>query len=95
MDITRIRADDWELFRDVRLASLSESPEAFGSRHAHWVDASVEQWRDRLSTVPLTLVARDNSRACSAYERAGFVDAGVPEDWPVDEPMENRMELRS
>lgn len=59
VDITRIRADDWELFRDVRLASLSESPEAFGSRHADWVDASVERWRDRLTTVPLTLVARD------------------------------------
>ncbi|GAB3871102.1 GNAT family N-acetyltransferase [Terrabacter terrigena] len=154
MDITTIGPDDWETFREVRLASLTESPEAFGSHHSDWVDAPAERWRSRLTTVPLTLVARDatgvvgvvsgqrvgadevelvsmwvapaarghgvaralidgvvdwaagqgrstylmvrsgNTRARTAYERAGFVDTGVPQDWPADEPAENRMELR-
>lgn len=154
MDITRIGAADWETFRDVRLESLAESPAAFGSRHADWVDAPAERWRSRLTQVPLNLVARegtqvvgvasgqlldegwvelismwvapaargtgaagrliegvvawavsqgrgtflmvrtDNQRARTAYERAGFVDAGVPEGGPDDGPEERRMERR-
>ncbi|WP_330475587.1 GNAT family N-acetyltransferase [Terrabacter sp. C0L_2] len=155
MEITRIGPDDWERFREVRLASLADAPAAFGSRHEDWVDAPVERWRDRLTQVPLNLVAQesgrdvgvvsgqpdgddwvelismwvapeargtgtaaqligavvdwaaaqdrrtclmvrsDNVRARTAYERAGFVDVGVPEDWPADEPPENRMERRA
>ena len=154
MQITRIGPDDWEAFRTVRLASLAESPAAFGSRYEDWVDASQERWRDRLTQVPLTLVAyddeapvgvasgaladtdwvelismwvapsargtglarqlmdavaqwadgqgrrtflmvrSDNARARTAYERAGFVDTGIPDGWPADEPPENRMELK-
>ncbi len=153
MEITRIGPADWEVFRTVRLASLSEAPAAFGSRHADWVDAPVERWQSRLTQVPLTLVAHedaqpvgvvsgqlvgedwvelismwvapaargtgvadelidlvvgwaadqdrttflmvrsDNTRARRSYERAGFVDVGVPDGWPVDEPPERRMEL--
>ena len=155
MEIARIGADDWERFRAVRLMSLSDSPAAFGSRHADWVDAPAERWRSRLTHVPLTLLAHDrttdvgvvsaqpagpdwvelismwvapaargtglagrlvgavvgwaagqgrstylmvrsdNVGARTAYERAGFVDTGVPERWPIDEPPERRMELRS
>ncbi len=139
----------------MRLASLAESPAAFGSRHADWVDAPAERWQSRLTQVPLTLVAQegaevvgvvsgqpvgqewvelismwvapaargtglagrlidevvawaggqnrmtylmvraDNVRARKSYERAGFVDTGVPEGWPADEPPEHRMELRA
>lgn len=154
MEITRIGPDDWERFREVRLASLADAPAAFGSRHADWVDAAAERWRDRLTQVELTLLAQesdrvvgvvsgqpdgeewvelismwvapeargtgtarqlieavvdwaagqdrltylmvrsDNLRAQRAYARAGFVDTGVPEDWPADEPPERRMERR-
>ncbi len=154
MEITRIGPADWESFRAVRLESLSEAPSAFGSRYEDWVEAPVERWQSRLTQVPLTLLARqdttvvgvvsgqpdgetwvelismwvapaargtgvagrlisavadwasaqdrstylmvrsDNARARRAYERAGFVDKGVPDDWPLDEPAENRMELR-
>lgn len=154
MDITRISPDDWERFRAVRLASLSDAPAAYGSRHEDWLDASEERWRSRLTDVPLTLVAHDegdvvgvfsgqtegdcwaemismwvdpsargtgaaddlitamvgwaagqgrstylmvrddNVRARAAYERAGFVDRGVPDGWPIGEPPELRMELR-
>lgn len=155
MEIARIGPADWERFRAVRLASLAESPAAFGSRHADWVDAPAERWQSRLTQVPLTLVAQegaevvgvvsgqpvgqewvelismwvapaargtglagrlidevvawaggqnrmtylmvraDNVRARKSYERAGFVDTGVPEGWPADEPPEHRMELRA
>lgn len=150
----RVRPDDWEAFRDVRLRSLADSPEAFGSRYDDWVTAPEQRWRSRLTAVPLTLLARaqdetvgvvsgvpdgeesvelismwvapaargtgvaaalidavlewaaeqhrsaylmvrsENARAISAYERAGFVDRGVPDDWPADRPAENRMEHR-
>lgn len=155
VDITRIGPADWERFRAVRLASLSESPAAFGSRYADWVDAPAERWQSRLTHVPLTLLAQeatqvvgvvsgqpvgetwvelismwvapaargtgvagqligavvdwaagqdrttylmvrsDNARARKSYERAGFVDTGIPEGWPADEPPEHRMELRA
>ena len=155
MYITRIGPADWERFRTVRLASLSESPASFRSRYADWVDAPAERWQSRLSQVPLTLLAHeatkvvgvvsgqpvedawvelismwvaptargagvsgqligavkdwaagqdrttylmvrsDNTRARRSYERAGFVDTGVPEVWPADEPPEHRMELRT
>ncbi|MCY7395283.1 MAG: GNAT family N-acetyltransferase [Nocardioides sp.] len=154
MDIARIGPGDWERFRAVRLASLSDSPAAFGSRYEDWLDASEERWRSRLTEVPLTLIAHDgvevvgvvsgqsegecwaemismwvdpsargtgaaddlitatvgwaagqgrstylmvrsdNARARAAYERAGFVDRGVPDGWPIDEPPERRMEMR-
>lgn len=153
--IKQVGPADWEEFRAVRLASLSESPAAFGSRYADWVDASVERWTSRLTQVPLTLLAceatevvgvvsgqfvdedwvelismwvaptargngvarqlidavtrwaaeqgrktylmvrSDNLRARRAYERAGFIDTGIPEGWPDDEPPEHRMELRT
>lgn len=153
MDIERIGPADWEKFRAVRLTSLSESPEAFGSRYADWVAAPAEHWQSRLTQVPLTLLAQealqvvgvvsgqpvgekwaelismwvapaargtglagqligavvdwaavqdratylmvrsDNTRARKSYERAGFVDTGIPEGWPDDEPPEHRMEL--
>ena len=153
MEITQIGPDDWEAFRAVRLASLSEAPAAFGSRYDDWVDAPAERWTSRLTQVPLTLLAHeaatvvgvvsgqlveerwvelislwvdptargtgvavqlihavadwaaaqdrmtylmvrsDNTRARSSYERAGFVDRGVPNGWPVGERSERRMEL--
>lgn len=58
VEIVRIGADEWQEFRDVRLASLREAPGAFGAAYADWVDADEERWRQRLVDVPLTLVAR-------------------------------------
>ncbi|MBL0748846.1 GNAT family N-acetyltransferase [Nocardioides baculatus] len=149
-ELVRVGPDEWETFRDVRLASLADAPGAFGALHADWVDASEQRWRSRLTDVPFTIVATsdgrgvgvvsgaqsddhvelismwvapdhrgtglagrlissvadwastqghdtflmvrdDNARAITAYEKAGFVDLGVPEDWPVDALRERRM----
>jgi len=140
-ELVRVGPDEWETFRDVRLASLLDAPGAFGAAYADWADAPESRWRARLSDVPFTTVATvdgrgvgvvsgaqaddrvelismwvapghrgtglagwlidsvadwasanghdtylmvrdDNARAVASYEKAGFVDLGVPADWP-------------
>lgn len=54
-----LTADDWQLFRFVRLQALSEAPYAFGSTLASWQglgDTEV-RWRRRLASVPFNVVA--------------------------------------
>lgn len=150
IEVVRVGPDDWREFRAVRLASLSEAPGAFGSRHADWVGASEQRWRARLTDVAFTVIARldgepvgvvsrsrseqsvelmsmwvapgqrgtglagrliqevvawaqglglrtslmvldDNAKAVRAYTRAGFLDHGVPDDWPSTAAPERRM----
>lgn len=46
-----LTADDWMLWRELRLQALTEAPQAFGSRLADWQGDGdrEERWRDRLS----------------------------------------------
>ncbi|PKH43591.1 Ribosomal protein S18 acetylase RimI [Nocardioides alpinus] len=76
-ELVHLDADGWRDFRDVRLASLADSPYAFGSRHADWVDATEERWRARLTDVPFTVVARCGSGLVG-------VVSGVPSDDHVE-----------
>jgi GNAT superfamily N-acetyltransferase len=77
MQIRRIGPADWQLFRAVRLASLSEAPGAFGSRYADWVDAPAERWQARLTQVPLTLVAREGTSSLGVVSGQPVDDAWV------------------
>lgn len=52
------------------------------------VDAVVD-WAAGLGRSTYLMVRSDNARAIAAYERAGFVDLGVPDD--QEGPPENRM----
>jgi len=149
-ELVRVGPDEWETFRDVRLASLADAPGAFGASYDDWVDAPESRWRSRLTDVPFTMVAAvdgrgvgvvsgvqvedrvelismwvapdhrgtgltgrlidsvadwasshgcdtylmvrdDNARAIASYEKAGFVDLGVPDGWPADALPERRM----
>jgi len=47
--ITAVTEEDWSLFKAVRLAALSDSPEAFGLTYAEAAQFSEQQWRERAS----------------------------------------------
>jgi ribosomal protein S18 acetylase RimI-like enzyme len=55
-EVRRLGPDDWEEFRDIRLRSLADSPDAFGSTLEREQAFTEEDWRSRLS-VPLYVVA--------------------------------------
>ena len=47
MIIRATAEDDWEALREIRLASLADSPRAFGTTHAAASANGEGQWRDR------------------------------------------------
>jgi ribosomal protein S18 acetylase RimI-like enzyme len=57
--IRQVVADDWRVWRGLRLDALGESPQAFSSTLAQWQgEGDTEQrWRGRLQSVPLNLIA--------------------------------------
>jgi ribosomal protein S18 acetylase RimI-like enzyme len=48
--VRRLVPDDWQVYRDIRLAMLQESPGAFGSRYADAVHFDEITWRGRLTS---------------------------------------------
>jgi ribosomal protein S18 acetylase RimI-like enzyme len=67
-----LTSQDWPVWRDVRLAALTEAPHAFKSRVEDWHRGGEEQWRARLA-MPGTynIVARLDGRVVG-------VSRGVP-----------------
>ncbi|GAA2135783.1 N-acetyltransferase [Glycomyces algeriensis] len=62
IEIRELGADDWQIWRRLRLAALEEAPYAFMSRLADWQGPSdtEERWRARLAgTNTHDLVAED------------------------------------
>lgn len=72
--VREVKADEWKLLRDVRLAALQEAPYAFGSSYAREASFTEEQWRGRISSRSVTFLAELPDGA----EPAGL--AGVYED---------------
>jgi GNAT superfamily N-acetyltransferase len=64
--------DDWRIWRDVRLAALSESPRAFASSVATEKGYEESDWRDWLRP--------DGGLRVVAGDGAGVVGAWLPED---------------
>jgi GNAT superfamily N-acetyltransferase len=75
VEIVRIGPDEWREFREVRLASLSDAPGAFGASHGDWVDADESRWRQRLADVPFTLVARSTTASAGVVSGVESGDA--------------------
>jgi len=46
LEVRRVRAEDWEALRDVRLRALADAPDAFGTTHAEAIQRPDEWWRD-------------------------------------------------
>jgi ribosomal protein S18 acetylase RimI-like enzyme len=49
IEVLTVSADDWQVWRSMRLAALTDAPGAFGSRLRDWADAAEGRWRERLS----------------------------------------------
>jgi len=47
MTVDRLGEDDWAVFRELRLRSLLDSPEAFGSTYGEESSQTEPGWRDR------------------------------------------------
>ncbi|MFJ4220250.1 GNAT family N-acetyltransferase [Curtobacterium luteum] len=92
--LRRVTADDWAVWRPVRLAALADAPAAFGSRLADWEDAPEHRWRTRLSLPgALDLIAVDTAEhptVDAGPVRAVGMASGVPD---ADDP--RRVELIS
>jgi len=73
------------------LISMWVAPDHRGSGLAGRLIAHVVGWATERGRGTFLMVRDDNAAAIRAYERAGFVDHGVPEDHPADEPLERRM----
>lgn len=49
IELRELTSDDWQVWRELRLAALEEAPYAFGAQLSDWVDAEEGRWRARLN----------------------------------------------
>jgi GNAT superfamily N-acetyltransferase len=56
-DIRSGTPDDWQVYRDIRLRMLRETPDAYGSSYAIEVDFPESRWRERAGNPMLFLAA--------------------------------------
>ena len=47
VEIRQIRADEWHLLKEVRLAALEDSPEAFSTKWEEAVEKPDDYWKER------------------------------------------------
>jgi ribosomal protein S18 acetylase RimI-like enzyme len=72
----RLGPDDWEDFREIRLMSLADSPDAFGSTLEREQAFTEDDWRQRL-TGPVYVVDDPRPVAVGGI----FDNAGIPHVW--------------
>ena len=60
VDVRNLPADDWELFRDLRLRALADAPDAFGRTLAEALEHSPEEWQGRVTGPGPTLVVLED-----------------------------------
>jgi GNAT superfamily N-acetyltransferase len=52
-EIRTLHPDEWEMWRDLRLRSLADSPDAFGSTLEREQGFTERDWLDRLASMPV------------------------------------------
>lgn len=52
-EVRTLHSDEWEVWRTLRLRSLADSPDAFGSTLEREQAFTEADWRDRLESVPV------------------------------------------
>jgi ribosomal protein S18 acetylase RimI-like enzyme len=79
--IRQLTPDEWPLWRVLRLQALSDAPYAFGSKLADWqgIGDSQERWRDRLTSVPVNLIAFLDGRPVGMVSATKRDDNGTVE----------------
>ena len=77
IEVGRLVADDWQVYRAIRLAMLEESPSVFGSTHAEAASFDEQLWRQRLAENVVILASVGASTAGSVmYSEFGVTDPG-------------------
>ena len=74
IELRVLTVDDWQVWRELRLAALKDAPHAFGSRYEDWADAPEERWRDRLS------IPRSHNLIADLDGQPAGMASGVPAD---------------
>ncbi len=64
--VRRVRAGDWAVYRQVRLAALADSPESFSSTLERELALTEQDWRDRLGSAATFLAWQDGQPAGTA-----------------------------
>lgn len=60
--VERVTAESWRTWRDVRLASLIDSPRAFWGQYAEAAPRTDDEWRERAATMGPTWLALHDGR---------------------------------
>jgi GNAT superfamily N-acetyltransferase len=76
LDVRRVTPDEWDAYRDTRLAALADAPSAFLMSHAESVALPEDHWRTRAAEGGTVLAWRDGRPVGIA---AGHVPDTVPE----------------
>jgi predicted GNAT family acetyltransferase len=75
----------------VELISLWVAPSQRGTGLAGRLIDQVVAWAASRGQRTCLMVRDDNIGAIRAYTSAGFINHGVPQDWPAEAPPERRM----
>ena len=76
VEVRRLKPDEWEIARDIRLAALADSPSAFASTLAREQKFSEHTWRQRLAE-SLCVVAFRTGQAIGRGEPIGLAGCYV------------------
>ncbi len=79
VELEAVGPDGWARWREVRLAALTDAPQAFSSRLEEWEGAAEERWRARLAGVALNLLALDGDRTVGMVSATAADPGGVVE----------------